>query len=323
MSSNAAIRRPVAMVVCAAVGLSLFAVPEAAIAQLSVKVQTDTHQVHIGDPIQLRLRVAPLEPQQQVLFPPDFDDPWPDHVSTSRLVSPSSPPGEAVYDLRLYETGEAELRGLNIDVVDGGDTLSLQTASIRIDVLAVREEGEQDLRMIKPPWAIAGGIPVWLVAMLAALLALAIAWIVYRKMQGRTPAVIPKPVIPTDYRREFSRIEAMGLLERGAVKLYYTHLSEILRGFLEDHTEVDALERTTEEIDLDLQAHEHVDESLQQDVIGFLDDCDLVKFARAEPDLPQAKRMPDRGRQIIDDVEQIVAAAQARLETPDAVEQTA
>ena len=159
------------MVVCAAVGLSLFAVPEAAIAQLSVKVQTDTHQVHIGDPIQLRLRVTPLEPQQQVLFPPDFDDPWPDHVSTSRLVSPSSPPGEAVYDLRLYETGEAELRGLNIDVVDGGDTLSLQTASIRIDVLAVREEGEQDLRMIKPPWAIAGGIPVWLVAMLAALLA--------------------------------------------------------------------------------------------------------------------------------------------------------
>jgi branched-chain amino acid transport system permease protein len=63
--------------------------------------------------------------------------------------------------------------------------------------------------------------------------------------------------------------------------------------------------------------------SLQQDVIGFLGDCDLVKFARAEPDLPQAKRMPDRGRQIIDDVEQIVAAAQARLETPDAVEQTA
>jgi len=48
-----------------------------------------------------------------------------------------------------------------------------------------------------------------------------------------------------------------------------------------------------------------------------------VKFARAEPDLSQAKRMPDRGRQIIDDVEQIVAAAQARLETPDAVEQTA
>ncbi len=320
MRPHAAIRRiTVAMVV--SVSLGLFCSHSAAQSQPSITVRVDTQQVHIGDPIRLQIRIDGLEPQQRALFPATLQDQWPEHVLARRLDRVTPVAGTALYDVRLFEVGETTLEALSITVVDGADTLILHSPPLQISVVAVREEGEQDLRLIKPPWMIAGGIPIWLVAVVGTIVILLVAWAAYR-LFGRHPhKEAPRVEPPTDYRREFSRIEKMGLLERGAIKLFYTHLSEILRRFLEERLEVDALERTTHEIDVDLAEHPHVEDPLRQQILTFLQAADLVKFARAEPTMQQSQVMPASGRNLVEAVEALLARTRMQEEsnpTPEA-----
>ena len=270
--------------------------------QPSITTLVDTNEVHIGDPIRLSLRTDHLQPQQRPLFPTDLNEQLPDHMRARRLQEPAQTGGVATYDLRLFEVGEQTIPTMQIPLVDGGDPLPLETPPVDIQVLAIRAEGDQDLHLIKPPWTIAGGIPIWLVAILGTIGLLILAWILYRVLRRREVVVQPRVAAPIDYRREFLRIEAMGLLDRGAVKLYYTHLSDVLRRFLEDRLRVDALERTTQEIEADLQLYGHLDEILQQSILGFLQQADLVKFARAEPAKAQSKAMPATGLEIVDAV---------------------
>jgi len=287
--------------------------------QLSLTTLVDTYEVHIGDPIRLSLRIDHLQPQQQPLFPGDLDEQLPDHMRARRLPEPAQTGGVAAYDLRLFEVGSQTVPSLQIRIVDGSDTLALETPPVDIEVLAIRAEGEQDLRLIKPPWTIAGGIPVWIVAILGTLGILILSWIAHRVIGGRAAVVQPRVTAPTDYRREFLRIEGMGLLERGAVKLYYTHLSDVLRRFLEERLGVDALERTTQEIAVDLQFHQLLDEKLCQKILEFLQAADLVKFARADPAMAQAKAMPATGLEIVDAVTTSLESAHEQEASEEAV----
>src|SRR5690606_5720932 len=72
---------------------------------------------------------------------------------------------------------------------------------------------------------------------------------------------------------------------------YYLRLTEILKGYLQGRFGVDALDRTTDEIRRDLElVRKGADlgglES--RELIRFLQDCDLVKFARYAPPVEDA-----------------------------------
>ncbi len=101
------------------------------------------------------------------------------------------------------------------------------------------------------------------------------------------------------------------------MKLYYTRLSEVMRRFLEDRLAVDSLDRTTAEVAADLRrAPEPPDPGIREGIIGFLEAADLVKFARAEPPLPEASAAPEEGRRLVAGAGQQL---RARVESPAAV----
>lgn len=314
MNPPAVIRRLFLVAACVAPGwLNI----TGASAQLSIAATVDTQQVHIGDPIHLSLQVEGLATSQRVLFPSEIDGQLPDDAVARRLPA-ASRAHEATYDLRLFALGEATIAALQVPVVDGADTVILTTAPIELTVIALRQEGETDLRQIKPPWHIGGGIPVWVVVVLVILGLVALAWILYRYVLRRPPPTTSSNLVtPTDFNREFARIESMGLLERGAVKLYYTHLSDILRRLLEERLQIEGLERTTQEIIVDAQRHPLVTTALHEQIISFLKVADLVKFARAEPQMQEARQMPARGRQIVQQVEAAIQATVDPASTED------
>lgn len=275
-------------------------------AQLSATL--DTAVVTLGDPFRLRLTVE-RSADQSSLFPD------PGETLGPYAVHSVAPPttidlgqgrwqDELQIELRAFALESAQIPSLTVTLV-GDDTLRLQSDPLTVTVVSVLDSTlGQDLRAIKPPLTIAGGWPVWLVAILGALLAVAVA-LLARRLLRRAPApkiaAAPVPRAPVDYGREFARVAEMGLLERGALKLYYTHLSDIMRRFLEEHGRIDALERTTSEIAADLHGTD-IDDDLCQRIVSFLQKADLVKFAKAEPPESESRAQPGEGSDIVTEI---------------------
>ncbi len=266
-----------------------------------VEARLDTARVTLGDPFHLELRLRYGRSEKPILPPvgallPDFSV----RPDPPAKPAPAGPELEQVqrYELRLYKLGEHRIPPLEIGFVqEGGDTLALITPALAVEVVRVRQEGDEELRDIAPPVEIPGGIPAWLAGILAALVAAGLAAGVYwwlRRRRQPLAEVLPPP--PRDYVAEFARIAAMGLLERGGMKIYYSLLSETLRRFLEESAGVEAMERTTEEI---VQAATELDRPLIGEIERFLGAADLVKFARFSPPLQEARQASETGKAIV------------------------
>ena len=281
----------------------------------------DTAAARVGDPIRLTLTLhhdasarpeAPDLPQILRDFSPRCTGWNQREVATSVELAQEC-------ELRLYELGLHEVPAVAVPFVTAaGDTLLRATQSLAIEVISARGEGEDQLRDIKPPVLISGGVPLWVVVAigLLALVLCVLGGIWLWRRRTRTPEPPPPPE-PIDYAAEFARIAASGLLERGEFKTYYSLLSENLRRFLEERLAIEAMEQTTSELADALQEGE-VDTVLREQVIDYLAAADLVKFARFHPALAAARRAPDGGLAILRAIEEAVAsrAAEAHAEHP-------
>ena len=222
-------------------------------------------------------------------------------------------------ELRLYELGLHEVPAVAVPFVTAaGDTLLRTTQPLAIEIISARGEGEDQLRDIKPPVLISGGVPLWVVVAIGllalVLCALGGVWLWRRRTRPPEP---PPPPEPMDYAAEFARIAACGLLERGEFKTYYSLLSENLRRFLEQSLAIEAMEQTTAELADALRAAE-VNAALRQQVIDYLGAADLVKFARFHPALDAARCAPEVGLELLRTIEEAVAtrAAEVHAEHP-------
>jgi hypothetical protein len=117
-----------------------------------------------------------------------------------------------------------------------------------------------------------------------------------------------------DYAAEFVRIAGLGLVGSGQYKLYYSLLTDNLRRYLQERLEVDAMERTSDEL-LALLEQAALPEELRGEIGAFLTVADLVKFARAVPDRDHARRAPETGVGLVQRIDRLVAQRrQAALE---------
>ena len=278
----------------------------------SVVAFFDTTTVRIGDPFRLNLTLN-YDPSMR----PDMPDlsqllqnfnprcaPWSEQ-SLANGVQMTQP-----CQLRLFELGPRTVPAIEVVFVTAeGDTLARASQAVDIEVVSARREGEDQIRDIKPPRIVYGGIPLWIAVVLGvmvlALIGLLVYWLWRRRRQASTPAAVVEQ--PTDYAAEFGRIAGMDLLERGEFKTYYSLLSENLRRFLEDGLEIEAMEQTTSELSVALRAVQ-IESRLSQRIIEYLGTSDLVKFARFHPDIDMARRAPDAGLTLLQHVEGVIAA---------------
>ena len=286
-----------------------------------VEAALDTAAARVGDPIRLTLTLhhdatarpeAPDLPQILRDFSPRCAGWHQREVATGVELAQEC-------ELRLYELGLHDVPAVAVPFVTAaGDTLLRATQPLAIEVISARGEGEDQLRDIKPPVLISGGVPLWVVVAVGllalALCALGGVWLWRRRTRIPEP---PPPPEPIDYAAEFARIAESGLLERGEFKTYYSLLSENLRRFLEERLAIEAMEQTTSELADALQEGE-VDTVLREQVLDYLAAADLVKFARFHPALDEARRAPDDGLAILRAIEEAVAtrAVEAHAEHP-------
>ena len=112
-----------------------------------------------------------------------------------------------------------------------------------------------------------------------------VMWSFYKKMTAQPVAPVVQKIIYPPYviaERLLNELKAKKLWQKGEIKDYYSELSHILRGYLEEQFKIPALESTTDELVYTLNNN-----SFQDDVIdkmeGLLQTADLVKFAKLTP----------------------------------------
>lgn len=281
----------------------------------SAAMSVDSAAVVLGSPVHLRL-TARHGPGSTSLVPPlDSLLAWSaaGPVDVVSLAAGPDTVGETHnVDLRFYELGTQLVPSVKVGFVSTpGDTVWRHTREIQITVNGVREPGDEALRSIRGPLAVASGPPLWLAGMVGVVVlgGVAAAARRLRRRRQRADATLPPP--PVNYRAEFSRILAMGLIERGAHKAYYSLLSKTLRQYLEECLEVDALDQTTQEIAAALRSTGLTDPLLANRALDFLRQADQVKFAREVPSSEAARRAAEEGQLLVGDIEADLASRPA------------
>lgn len=110
--------------------------------------------------------------------------------------------------------------------------------------------------------------------------------------------VLIRPPKTTEIRRvyksahaiAFERLKAIAaenLVEQGRIKEFYEKLSTCLRHYIENRFQLRAPEQTTEEFLEQLKTSDALRLEHKQQLQKFLEHCDLVKFARYEPNPEQ------------------------------------
>jgi hypothetical protein len=158
----------------------------------------------------------------------------------------------------------------------------------------------------------------WWVALLLVMAAGVAAawWYLWRRQEMETAPLGPPPTPYEIAVRELQQLLDEKLMERGELDAFYTRLSDIVRRYLEGRFHLRAPERTTEEFLYEVSR----DDSLVQehkDLLGrFLQESDLVKFARFRPGLEDMQRVFAAAQQFVEDTRPVVEQQEEAVAQP-------
>jgi len=258
----------------------------------------------VGDSIRLTLAVTHPAGYQVIL--PTVQPAWGDFtvVSQSPATTTANADGTettaAAIDARLFQPGAFNTPPLEVSVTDGQGGLQVVTAApVAVNIASVLQEGDTELRDIKPQAALPIGPAAWpwIAAGLAAAAALAgvIVWRTRRRRKVFVDNRLPHEVALDS----LTLVEGLRLPEQGRFKEHYTLVSDTVRTYVERRYGIPALERTTGEIRPDL-ARIELSSEVTAALIAFLQESDLVKFSKWTPDVESAYRLLAQGRLIVE-----------------------
>lgn len=268
--------------------------------QMGYRVNPDT--VLVGQPFNLFIKVlAPKGVRFEFPLGPD--------TATQKGVRPIELRGEkvvtmlgdtavALYHLVAWDIGTQPLRFPDVRVTFEGQERRPPLGGASVFVKSVLP-ADTSLRIPKPARPLIV-LPVinWLLwlGLLAAAIAAVLLWWAWRRWRNR-----PKPPVDPYARaqHEFARIEARHLLEDGQYADYFTAIVDVTREYLAARVPGVRRSDTTSELLRSMNPREGVEAVLPQ----LLDQADLVKFARADVSLAEARGAGRDLRAIVDNVE--------------------
>lgn len=157
-----------------------------------------------------------------------------------------------------------------------------------------------DIRPLKDVVEISGKFPAAYVIILI-LIAFAVLAFIYFKKKKK---IKESPVLPIKPAEEIARgalkaLKEMKLAEKGFIKEYYIKLSDIIRAYIGNRYGIFAMDMTTWELFREMKAgraeRPHTDK-----INNFLEDCDMVKFAKYAPNQKEIEEIYKQAEGIID-----------------------
>jgi hypothetical protein len=174
---------------------------------------------------------------------------------------------------------------------------------------ATPQQVVSDIRDIKPPVPISNGWE-WIWWLMAALVVLVIAFLVWKWLQKRAANKPVPPPVPAHIRAKQKLDESLALIAQP--KPFVIAVSDAIRLYLEERFTFRAPERTTEEFLRELGGTDLLLADQKESLGQFLASCDLVKFAKYEPGENELRGLHASALRLVEETEpQPMAAAPA------------
>ena len=157
-----------------------------------------------------------------------------------------------------------------------------------------------DIRDIRPPVKIPNPWELlwWTLGVLVLVAIAFAAWRYWRRRQMQAPLVIE---IPAHERARRKLETALDLFDQP--KPFCTVVSDAVRLYLEERFGLRAPERTTDEFLADLSLSDALTALQKESLKEFLSACDLVKFAKYEPQRPELEALYNSALRLIEETE--------------------
>lgn len=170
-----------------------------------------------------------------------------------------------------------------------------------ISQLPSRATGQTNaLRDIKPPIEIPNAWR-WAIWIFIALVLASLLWWLYRNQQRKKGLLAAKPLVPAHIRARQRLDEALALIEEP--KPFCTEVSDTIRAYLEERFSFHAPDRTTEEFLYELRNTNLLTPDQKESLGDFLQQCDLVKFAKYEPALDELQKLHGSAVRLVNETE--------------------
>jgi hypothetical protein len=260
--------------------------------QLSVQAEADRTVLTIGDPLHfsLTLKYSPDLKIDSLNLKEKLNK---FEVRDSTVTTKTKKREIATqhkFTLVPWQPGEYEIPSLAINYRDKeGKQKSVFSDPIKIEVKSLLGQvtDSTDIKGLKAQLDL--GRSVWFYLFVAlVLLALGTGLALYllnrRKKKTTKPEIIRTPwEVASEELQNLLQAHRLG---RIPVKEYYFSLTEILRGYLERRFGIPLLESTTQEIRAQLERN-YLNPESKKSLLQFLEQSDLIKFAKVQPETPR------------------------------------
>jgi hypothetical protein len=215
------------------------------------------------------------------------------------------------YGLTQFDSGRYVIPPLPVIINNKNfttDSLTIEVTNVVVDTL------KQKMFDIKPVAEVKSESNIWWYLVILAGLA-AVGGLIYWDIKRRRNKVKPElPLYSSPIEKaagELKRLESKQLLQKGAVKDYYSELTGIVRTYIEEAVHIPAKESTTGGLLIALQdAMAHKKLNLNSETLiqlqKVLSNADFVKFAKMQP--PEGEIAEDRMRiaKAIEDIDKAI-----------------
>ena len=251
----------------------------------SVISELDTTQGFIGDVIQCTVKIDG-KTNDGIRFPElnKINDPI--TIRNQGLIDEDGLLNGILFEIMAWDTGQFVTPDYSIDILNPDGTLdfSLKAKPISFSISSILVATDQtDFRPIKGPVPVKGVIPTRAILLSLILIGIVAGMIwTWRQRQKVQYQKLDYAVMEAPEDRALRRLKELDV--SGLSKKYYADLSHISREYIETKYFIRALEMTTEEIH-GFKSLFPMDESQFSQWIQFLNEADMVKYAREIPSL--------------------------------------
>jgi len=214
------------------------------------------------------------------------------------------------YSVAVYSTGKQTIPEVDIryrtKAVKSWDVK--KTQALTVNVASVLPAGQQtlDIKDIKGPLTFRNVYSGILALAIALALVLVIGAIVYGRLKRYVPVRLPHETA----LEELESIRAK-YLQGGGVKEFYVGVSDCVRHYIERAFKLKAPEMTTEEFLESLRESPVLSPDQKSLLKGFMNACDMVKFAKYTPSSIEAEAVYTTAKNFVHETSLALAAPSA------------
>ena len=253
---------------------------------LEVRVRVSPPQVHVGEPVEVELSVDNSPSERVELAKPESTKDFEFLGEERRRENQTT-----ILKTRWsgFAFGTLQLPQLTLEVTKDGVTTKEQLDAGTVEVVRVIPEGKgAELADMKHPEELLVRTlrVIYLLLAIAAVIAGLIAYRRYRKRPKPVPAA-PPPSLEARTLALLVALEREDLISARKFREFYFRLSEVLRSYLGERFNFEALEQTTPELLAYLHKHRFPGISLEN-LEDFARLSDFVRYAKSEPNAQEA-----------------------------------